>query len=47
MFMSRFEEIKILEDETYKDERPEKLDGESREDRLGCKAHPKNSKIFA
>jgi hypothetical protein len=38
MLISRFEEIKMLEEETF---------GESWEACLGCETHPKDSKIFA
>jgi hypothetical protein len=52
MLISRFEEIKMLEEETFwrvliQDEWPEKLHGESWEACLGCKTHLKNSKIFS
>jgi hypothetical protein len=48
MLISRFEEIKMLEEETFGEFYSKMSDlRDSWEARLGCKTHPKNSKIFA
>jgi sarcosine oxidase delta subunit len=52
MLISKFEEIKMLEEERFgefysKMSGPEELHDESWETYLGCKTHLKNSQIFA
>jgi hypothetical protein len=47
MLISKFEEIKMLEEETFREIYTKKLDGESWEANLGFKNHLKNTKIFA